>query len=430
MPLDDAANVLSTPLNIGKLTIANRVIMAPMAANSPGADCNFSDQSIAFYEARARGGVGMIIIGGTVTSARGYAEAPINPLLRFDRDDIVPSLRKVVDRVHALNVPVIVQLVPAFGRMGIPADGRPIIAASPKNTVIPEDRFGRGLYVPGGRTTEVPDEATIEEIQEYERGMIAAAERSLRAGCDGVEVAAHMSYFMASFLSPRTNWRTDEYGGSPEDRARMLVNIVSGIRKIVPSDFVVGLRITTNEYLPDGQGAEGYAEIAKQVVAEGIDYVALSPGCYETMDLANSAVDGVLIDSGDAQVFRQAVQVPILLQGIHDPAAAERAVADGFGDAVMLARSLLADHDYARKILDHRSEAIVRCKRDNSCLRRLMLKMPVRCEVNPRTGVESRTSAMPPLRRMLQAPVENTLVSATGSRALMKLVGALAKAKR
>jgi dimethylglycine catabolism A len=239
-----------------------------------------------------------------------------------------------------------------------------------------------------------------------------------------------MSYFMASFLSPRTNWRTDEYGGSPEDRARMLVNIVSGIRKIVPSDFVVGLRITTNEYLPDGQGAEGYAEIAKQVVAEGIDYVALSPGCYETMDLANSAVDGVLIDSGDAQVFRQAVQVPILLQGIHDPAAAERAVADGFGDAVMLARSLLADHDYARKILDHRSEAIVRCKRDNSCLRRLMLKMPVRCEVNPRTGVESRTSAMPPLRRMLQAPVENTLVSATGSRALMKLVGALAKAKR
>jgi 2,4-dienoyl-CoA reductase (NADPH2) len=427
MPLDDAANVLSTPLRIGKLTLANRVVMAPMAANSPGTDCNFSDQSVAFYEARARGGVSMIIIGGTITSARGYDEAPLHPLLRFDRDEIIPSLKRVVDSVHALNIPIIAELIPAFGRMGVPAPDRPLIAASPKNTVIPEDRFGRGLYVPGGRTTPVPNEATIEEIRHYEQGMIDAAERSYRAGCDGVEIGAHMSYFLASFSTPRTNWRTDEYGGSVENRARMMVNIVSGIRKIVPPDFVVGLRITSNEYLPDGQDAQGYIEVTKRVVAEGVDYVALSPGCYETMDLANSAKDGVLIESGDARAFKQALQVPILLQGIHDPANAEQAIADGHGDAIMLARPLLADPDYARKVVEGRPAAIVRCTRENSCLRRFMLKMPIRCEMNARTGVESRTSAIPPIRRFVQAPVENVLVAATGSERLMGFVGSIAK---
>lgn len=423
--------VLSEPVRINKLTLANRVVMGPMAANAPTQDGGPSEQTIAFFEARARGGVSMIIVGGIVATARSHEEAPFRPTLRFDVDTFIPEFRRVADAVHAHGVPIIAELMPGFGRMGVPGPGRPIISASPMNVVIPEERFPKGVLVPGGRTTPMPDEASVAEIELYERQMIDAAERVHRAGWDGVEVAAHMSYFAASFLSPRTNWRIDQYGGSVENRARMLVNIVTGIRQRLGPDFVVGLRITANDYMPDSQGVTGFAAIAKQVEAAGIDYVALAAGCYETMDMSAPTMDGGLVDNGDARVFKKALSVPVLLQGLHDPGRAAEAIAGGHGDMVMQARQMLADPEYARKASQGRIDDIVRCDRDNYCVRRLVLNMPIRCTVNHAMGRESREpGTLPPVKRLVKAPAEKVILGLTGSKWLMGLAGSVTKKQR
>lgn len=425
MEVEPAENILTTPFKLNQATLANRMVMGPMAANSPRADGGPSEQTIAFFEARARGGVGMIIVGGMVGSARAVLECPVARALHMHDPAFVPDFRRMCDAVHRYDVPIIAEIMPGFGAMGVAAPDRPNISASARSVTIPEKAFPRGFIVPGGRTTPMAEEATLEQIKGYERDMIEAAALTVEAGFDGVEVAAHMSYFLSSFLSARTNWRTDEYGGSAENRARMLVNIVSGIRARVPKTHIVGLRITANDYMPDGQGAHGFAEIAKIVEAAGLDYVALSCGCYETMSASAPSVDGELVDSGDARIFKEMLSVPVLIQGIHDPVRAGKAITEGHGDLAMLARPMLADPDYARKVCEGHADAIARCVRDNLCMRRMVFGMPVRCEVNPAMGRESRTGSLPPIDRVLKAPVESLVMALTGSPGFMKLVSSV-----
>ena len=426
----EVGEVLAQPITINGHRLRNRVVMGPMAANAPTAEGGPSEQTIAFYAARAKGGVGMIVAGGIVATARSYAEAPGKRSLRFDVDTFIPDLERVADAVHAHGVPIIAEIMPGFGVMGKPGAGRPTISASPRRTVIPENRLPKGMLVPGGITTCVPDEATISEIELYEREMIQSAIHAQRAGWDGVEVAAHMSYFAASFLSPRTNWRTDQYGGSAANRSRMMSNIVAGIRERLRSNFIVGLRIVADDYMPDGQGAAGYAEVARNIAAHGVDYVALVPGCYESMDKNASAKDGVLVEDGVAQAFRDAISVPIILQGQHDPANGAAAIRRGLADMVSVARPMLADPEYAVKATSGRSHEIVQCDRDNLCVRRMIFNMPVRCSVNPGMGREERKSGrMPPLSRLVQAPVESAVLALTGSKALMGIASKLAPKK-
>jgi 2,4-dienoyl-CoA reductase (NADPH2) len=423
---DQIRQTLAQPIRINGLTLKNRMVMGPMAVVSPTAEGAPSEQTIALFDRRARGGIGMIIVGGVGATRVDPKAGPVMPL-RVDVDTFVPQLRRVADAVHAHGVPIIAEFVPGMGRMDR-APGR-IISASPRNVVVPEDRLPRGFVMPGGFETRTPEEATIAEIEDVERQMIDSAEIVHRAGWDGVEIAAHMSYFAASFISPRSNWRTDRYGGSVENRARMLVNTVRGIRERLGRDFVVGLRITSNDFMPDGQGPAGFAAVAKEVEKAGIDYVALSPGCYEAMNMSMVAVDGQLVDSGDARVFKDLLSVPVLVQGLHDPARAARAIADGNGDLVMLARQMLADPDYPRKVVEGRIDQITRCDRDNQCIRRLMIGLPIRCSVNPEMGRESRAGGRPPLRRLWEAPKERAMFAIASSRPIMALAMRAARRK-
>ncbi|MFV0643587.1 MAG: NADH:flavin oxidoreductase [Sphingomonadaceae bacterium] len=424
------AELFSQPLTINKLILANRVVMGPMAANAPTKAGGPSEQTIAFYEARAKGGVGMIIAGGIVATKRSILEAPAKTSLRFDTDELIPDLRRVADAVHAHDVPIIAEFIPGFGRMGRPGPGRPLISASPKNVVIPEDRFPVGMYVPGGQVTPMPEEATIEEIETYEREMIEAAVRACKAGWDGVELAFHMSYFGSSFLAPRVNWRTDEYGGSAENRARTIVNTITGIRAKLGRDFVIGVRMQADDYIPESQGAEGFAEVAKVVEEAGIDYFALSPACYETMDVNASAKDGVLVKDGVARVFRDALSVPIIVQGQHKPANAAEVLERGLGDLVSFARQSLADPEIGNKITSGRANQVTRCVRRNDCVKRMVFGFEVRCPVNPNMGRESRKAGtLPPAKRLFQVPVEKAIMRLTGSKALMGLAGKLSRKK-
>lgn len=427
---DRAVAALLQPIKVNDLTLSNRMVLGPMAVTAPDREGRVTDQTIAFFEARARGGVSMIIVGGAIGTQRGWDEAPFRPILRMDRDEFLPGLRRLGDAVHALGVPLIAEVSTAFGRMGVPRPDQPLISASPLSVVIPESRFPRGVHVPGGRTTPVPQEASLAEIQAYERETIDSSLRMQRAGWDGVELPAHMSYFLSSFLAPRTNWRSDEYGGSVQNRARMLANMVRAIRERAGPRFVIGLRIISSDQVEGGQSAEGYAAVAREVEAAGLDYVALSQGCYETMDIGLSVRDGTVIEDGDTAAFKKAVSVPLLLPGLHDPVSAARAIAQGHGDLIMLARPLLADPDYPRKVMAGRLDDIVRCERDNLCIRRLMLNMPVHCSVNPSMGRESRRpGSLGDPKRLLAAPFENAALALTGSATLMGFAGKLLRAK-
>jgi dimethylglycine catabolism A len=419
--MTQAENILSSPVKIGSLTLKNRMVMAPMAVHAPQPDGRPSEQTLAFFEARAKGGFAMIIVGGSYSTKRSMFESAVTSGLRFVEESYVPDFKRMADAVHAHNVPIIAEMVAGFGPMAVPRPDQPAIAASPKVVTVPEDRFPRGVIVPGGLTTPEAKEATIEQIREVEQDVVATAINMHRAGWDGVEVAAHMSYFPATFLSPRYNKRTDEYGGSAQNRARMLFNMVSGIREALGREFIVGLRITANDYMPDGQGAKGFAEVAKEVEKAGIDYVALSTGSYETMDTSVPLVDGALVDSGDARIFKEMLSVPVIIQGIHEPARAAKAIADGSGDLIMLARPSLADPNYARKVVERRPETIIKCVRDHHCMRRMLMNIPVRCDVNPQTGRESRKGRPPPLRRLVEAPIENAMLAITSSRSLTKI---------
>ena len=222
------AEVLSSPWKIDGLTIKNRYVLSPMAVLQPTKDGHPSDQTIAFLTTRARGGAGLLIIGGGVATERGNQEAPFQPLMRFDRDEFIPGLRRMVDAVHEQDVPIFAQIFPSFGAMGVPGDGRPTRAASPKPVRMAAPRLPHGFYIPGGRTNPTPEEITKAEILEVQEQAVAAVRRAKAAGFDGIELGAHMRYLYSSFLSPRTNWRTDEYGGSAENRARILDGHDSG----------------------------------------------------------------------------------------------------------------------------------------------------------------------------------------------------------
>lgn len=421
-PGTGVAGVLGSPLRINSLVIKNRIILGPMAVLRPTDDGRPSGQTIAFLRRRARGGAALLFVGGSVASERAWNESPFFPNIRFDRDDIVPDLARLVDAVHNDGAAIFAQLFPSFGRMGVPRNGRHISAASPKPVVMGAAGFPDHVYVPGGRVTPPPDEATIDEIKALEADVVAAARRAQEAGFDGVEIAAHMCYFYSSFLSPLANRRDDEYGGSAENRARALRDAVAAVRAEVGLGYPVGIRMSVNDHMPGGQGPDGFAEVARHVVASGVDFISLSEGNYESMAENVPSQSGNMLAHGEPQAFRKAVgEIPLFLSSTPDPQQAAEAISAGHVDATMLARQLLADPDYPTKVIEGRDSEVVWCDHANSCMRRLMTNIPVACHKNAEMGHED-----PGAKRATR--LQNAFVWAAGNAALMAVADTAARA--
>ena len=418
-------NILASPLKINNLEIRNRIVLGPMAVLRPTEDGRPSEQTIAFLTRRAKGGVGLIIVGGSVASERAWSESPFFPNVRFDRDDLVSDLKRLTVAVHAHGTPIFAQLFPSFGRMGVPRNGNWISSASPKSVNLGAGGLPDNLYIPGGRVTPLPKEASIAEIKELETAVTFAARRAKAAGFDGVEIGAHMCYFYSSFLSPFSNQRTDEYGGSAENRARALRDAVFAVRTEVGPGYPVGIRMSVNDHMPGGQGPEGFAEVASHIVKAGVDFISLSEGNYESMGENVTSISGNMLAHGEPQIFRKALggDVRLFLSSTPDPTQAAEAIEAGHADASMLARQMLADPDYASKVIEGRERDIVWCDHSNSCLRRLILNVPVACHKNPEMGRED-----PAAKR--SSFVQEVIVWATGNRKLMTVADKLARLRQ
>jgi 2,4-dienoyl-CoA reductase (NADPH2) len=422
---NNAAAVLGSPLKINGLQIRNRIILGPMSVLRPTADGRPSEQSIAFLRRRAQGRVGLIIVGGSVATTRAWDESPFTPLIRFDKDEFVGDLKRLTDAVHEYGTPVFAQLFPSFGRMGVPRNGKWISAASPKSVNMGVAGLPDNIYIPGGRITPLPHEATVEEIKALEAGVVAAARRAKAAGFDGAEIAAHMSYFYSSFLSPLANQRTDQYGGSVENRARALRDVVVAVRAEVGPDYPLGIRMSVNDHMPGGQDPEGFAEVAAHIVNGGVDFISLSEANYDNMRVNVPSKSGTMLEFGEPQAFRKAVGpgVRLFLSSTPDPQQAADAIVDGHVDANMLARQMLADPDYAVKVLEGRETDINWCDHANSCMRRLILNVPVACHKNPEMGREDPNAERANLGQTF-------VVWAAGNKPLMTIADKLARAQQ
>lgn len=415
-------SALFQPLRVGSVELKNRLIMGPMSAFGPVKDGFVADQTVAFFEERAKHGIGLIIVGGSVATTIGWQGSPMTRnLLRLDDDQFVPGLRRVTQAVHHHHVPIFSQIVPTWGALS--KAGPHQVAASPVPLVTPEENLSHGLTIPGGLNLPPPRAATVDEIKSIEQEVVQTVLRMRRAGFDGVELGAHMNYFLTTFLSPRTNLRTDEYGGNAENRARVVTNIIRAVRAEIGPDYPVGVRMPVNEHLADGSGPEEFAELAVLFQDAGASYIAMTDGTYITMKLSTPQRDMNIVEHGEAKIFREKVSIPLFMHGVHAPENIVSVIEGGHCDAVMLARPLLADPAFPAKLRDGRRGEIIQCDRQNLCLRRNFLNLPIRCSANPRTGLESHPADTPPTIGMKsQALGESALLWASTQRPLMRIM--------
>lgn len=359
---------------IGSLELRNRVVMTAMGALMGDWNGCTTPEQIRFYEDRARGGCGLIIPEFTsVDSNSGHCN-PIQLGIYDTRQ--IKSFELICEAVHRHGAKIFIQLHHG-GREAPPAcnGGRQAMAPSVE------------LNAVQGRSVIMPREMTIEDIDNLVEKFVQAAVNSELAGADGVEVHAAHGYLIQQFLSPYTNKRTDEYGGSMENRCRFLVRILTGIRKAVGKDFVVGTRINGNDFVEGGNDLAACTEIAKHIEPY-VDYLNVSCGVYAsapTMIEPCYSIEGWRKDL--AKTIKAAVNVPVIaVNTIKHTETAERFLQEGVSDFVGLARMQLADPEVVNKAMAGREDLIRKCLGCMNCNKSVVSGKNLHCAINPVTG--------------------------------------------
>ncbi|CAO3422439.1 oxidoreductase [Azospirillum doebereinerae] len=371
---------LFSPGRLRGLTLPNRLVMAPMESNLAAADGSVSDAMLAYYTARAAGGVGMVIVEyACVDRPLGLGGSP---QLGIDDDALIDSHRRLTAAIAAQGARSCLQLFHA-GRQTLRrfTGGQAPVAASP---------IACRVY------REEPRGLTIPEIEALTVKFGEAAARAVAAGYDAVEIHGAHGYLIGGFLSGASNHRTDSYGGPLENRLRFPLAVVSAVRQGAGEAPVI-FRLSAEEFVEGGTGITEALAMAPRLAAAGADALHVSTGTAERMDCN---VDPVSAPQGWrvplARQIRAVAGVPVLTVGvIRQPEVAEQAVADGSADFVALGRALLADPDWPAKAKRGAVEAIRPCTSCNWCVDQLLSHKRLGCAENPRAGRETEA----PIRR-------------------------------
>ncbi|HEX2967258.1 MAG TPA: NADH:flavin oxidoreductase, partial [Syntrophorhabdaceae bacterium] len=351
---------LFEPGKIGTLEIKNRIIAAPL-----GMGFNFgtkpngfvTDQLIAYNEARAKGGVGMLQLN-TSAVARPYASQMLfgQGCLGLRTQEHIPGAQKMTKALHAHGAKVSFSLGFVGAIMARMVANRPPVE-------FPE--FYRVIAATGSRdpfTGFITHTVDTEEIQTIIEAFGAAAARGREANFDAVWIHGAHGYLIHQFLSPRTNHRTDQYGGSRENRARFAVELIKRVRKAVGPDYPVYIRMNGDDHLEGGVTVEDAQEYAKMFVDAGVDALDISCGPFEThqWQFPNMYMPyGPLVPL--AAAIKKVVNVPVITVGRLDVFTAEKALRDGSADFASFARPLMADPDLANKAKEGKFDEIRNC---------------------------------------------------------------------
>ncbi|MDJ0721575.1 MAG: FAD-dependent oxidoreductase [Desulfobacterales bacterium] len=359
-----------SPLAIGAMTVKNRLLMSAMSINF-GVDENgfVTDQLSAYFEARARGGVGAMLVGGGAVHPTGI-ELPDLP--RLWDDACIPSLARMVDTMRPYDVRFGVQLMHG-GRQSY-HDQK--VAPSP----IPAPAVVKG----------VPRELSVAEIQELVAAFGSAARRCREAGFDFIEVHAAHGYLINQFMSPNANQRRDAYGGCFDNRIRFLLELLQDIKTRAGSDFPVGIRINGDDYIADGWTLDDALRLAPVLEAHGADYLHVSAGVYGSRELTIPSLyapQGCFLHL--AETVKRTVTIPVVAVGrIKQLDMADAVVAAGQADMVALGRALLADPEMPVKGLEGRGSVRPCIGCCLGCIHAVLQLEPGGCVVNPDVGRE------------------------------------------
>ena len=375
-------NILLTPARIGSVEIPNRIVMPPMTTRTADAEGYVTDDSIAYYLARARGGVGLITI--EMASPEKAGRHRRREMGIYD-DRFLPGLTRLVDELHRAGSKVSIQLGHGGGHTRIDICGETPIAPSAIPHPVYETTFE--IIVPEAMTTARID-ATI-------AAHAAAAARARKAGFDCVEVHAAHGYLISQFHAPFENRRTDAYGGSLENRARFGLEALRAVKAAVPGMPVI-YRLSVDDYFPEGLPYAEGRQVAIWAAQSDADALHIAAGHYRSRPSAARMIPPMAEPEATflayAADIKQAVNVPVIAVGrLGDPALATDAVASGKADFVALGRTLIADPDWVKKLV--RGEPARRCLACNTCVNEMRGGAQLRCVVNGAAGRELRFRA-------------------------------------
>ncbi|MFN6120772.1 MAG: mycofactocin system FadH/OYE family oxidoreductase 2 [Actinomycetes bacterium] len=371
-----AYRYLWTPLELGPVTTRNRIVFSAHLTNY-ARDGRPTEQHAAYYAARAAGGAGLII---TEEHSTHPTDWPYEKLIHGFHRDVIPGYRRITDAVHRHRVPIFAQINHNGGQASSMFSRLPVWAPSP----VADPLF-----------REVPKAVTRAEIDEIVAGYALVAEHCAEGGFDGIELQCSHSSIVRGFLSPATNRRTDEYGGSLLNRTRLLTEIVAAVRNVIGNRLALGVRICGDELIEGGTTIDDAVEVATIVEATGqVDYVNTSIGVATASLFMIEA--SMHIPPGYAMfipsAFRKAIDLPVVGVGrFKDPLQAERALAEGHCDLVGVVRGQIADPDFAAKARAGATDEIRLCLSCNQeCVGRMGLNRWLGCIENPRTGREAQ----------------------------------------
>jgi 2,4-dienoyl-CoA reductase-like NADH-dependent reductase (Old Yellow Enzyme family)/thioredoxin reductase len=370
------------PTNIGRMQLKNRIVMPPMGTNYAEAGGAVSQRMLDYYEARARGGVGLIVVEGSAPSLKCTYSRESSPSHQasLGDDKFIPGWQKLTDAAHKFNARIAIQIMHATMEDW---DGK-IVQVSPSPVIVP----ARVMGILG----RPPHELTVEEIAERVEWFASAARRAKEAGFDGVEVHGAHQYIVAAFLSSATNQRKDKYGGSVENKARFLIEILQAIRREVGPDFPVWVRFNAQEWgVENGITIEETKQVVPLVVEAGAQALHVSgygAGSYITT-APISDTPGFLIPL--AEEVKKLTKVPVIAVGRLDLELGEKILEEGQADLIAIGRRLLADPDLPNKVAEGRLDEVTPCIGCMECIERLAFDERgegVTCVVNPALGRE------------------------------------------
>lgn len=365
---------LLSPIEVGPFTLRNRVLVT---AHVPGIEAggHVNDDYIAYQSAKARGGAALQITGSTAVHRTGAVGSGRG--LNASDDACIEGYARLADAIHRHDGRMLVQLGHAGANVADTDAGRPLLAPSPIMS-----RLSR----------ETPKEMTLADIDELIEAHGTAAARVRKGGLDGVELLSAFGYLPAAFLSPYSNTRTDDYGGSLENRMRFLLRTIRATREGIGRDRIMGVRLPGDEKVEGGLSQDDLQEIAALIAATGmVDYLNVIVGTnYDRAGRMDHwpptpAPHGLFVPL--AAGIKSRVAVPVFTTGrITDPAMANAILERGDADMVGMTRAQISDPELVRKLVEGRPQDIRPCIGANLCIAQAMASKPIRCIHNPLTG--------------------------------------------
>ncbi|AKG33437.1 NAD(P)/FAD-dependent oxidoreductase [Paenibacillus durus] len=360
---------LFSPLTVKSMTIKNRIVMPPMGTNYGDPNGEFTEDHLKYYERRAKGGVGLIIVENACIQFPMGSNGTTQ--IRIDHDRYIPGMYRMTEKLHKHGACVALQINHA-GASAVPEriGGQPVSSSN----------------IPSKTGGAVPRPLEKDEILDIVEHYGKAAKRVVAAGFDAIEIHAGHSYLLCQFLSPVYNKRTDEFGGSFENRARFARTVIDRIRKEVGPFFPIMMRFSADEFIEGGNTLEDTLQILEFLNNE-VDIFNVSAALNDSLQYQ---IDQMNLPDGWRAYLSKAVRdkfgKPTIATGnFRDPAVLEKTLADGDADLIGIGRGLIADPDWVGKVQTGHEEMIRKCISCNiGCAgHRIALNRPIRCTINP-----------------------------------------------